>query len=315
MDRLDASADSPKAGRLVVAVRPHDQVDARVGGPRPLDDEPRRMAIADRDDEHPRQPDAGVLEELRPRSVAVDRGDAAGAKLLDVPPVEADHDIAVAAAVEHRGDRPADPAVAGKDRVAPERLTRLGRWQPRQVDGPPLEERVESIVPPDERLERLDHPEQERVHRDRHEGAGDDELEAIGRQQREGQADGAEDERELADLGQAGCDRQAGSDRVAERRDDRDRHERLGNDDQADDGDDLERVLDEEARIEEHPDRDEEEHGERVTKRQRVGRGLVAHVGLANDRPGEERPEGQRDAEDRRGGERDPERDRQDRRG
>ena len=52
------------------------------------------------------------------------------------------------------------------------------------------------------------------------------------------------------------------------------------------------------AGIEQHPDRHEEEDGERIAQRQGVGRGLVAHVGFADHRAGEERPERERDAED-----------------
>ena len=53
VDRLDASADPAQAGRLGVAVGPDDQVDRGVRGARPLDGEPRGVAVADRDDEHP----------------------------------------------------------------------------------------------------------------------------------------------------------------------------------------------------------------------------------------------------------------------
>ena len=47
--------------------------------------------------------------------------------------------------------------------------------------------------------------EEERVERDRQQRARHDELEALVGQQPEGQADRAEDERELADLGEAGA--------------------------------------------------------------------------------------------------------------
>ena len=67
------------------------------------------------------------------------------------------------------------------------------------------------------------------------------------------------------------------------------------------------------AGIEQHADRHEEEDGERIAEWQGVGRGLVAHVGFADHRAGEERPEGERDAEHGRGQEGEPDRDGEDR--
>ena len=72
-------------------------------------------------------------------------------------------------------------------------------------------------------------------------------------------------------------------------------------------------MRDEIRRVEQHPDRHEEQDGERVAQGQGVRGGLVAQVRLADDRAGEERAERERHAEDRRRDERDPERDREDR--
>ena len=51
-------------------------------------------------------------------------------------------------------------------------------------------------------------------------------------------------------------------------------------------------------RVQQHPDRDEEQHRERVPHRQRVGRGPEAEVRPADDEAGEERAEGHRHAEE-----------------
>ena len=48
-------------------------------------------------------------------------------------------------------------------------------------------------------------------------------------------------------------------------------------------------LFDEEPRVEEHSDGHEEKHRERVTQWQRISRGLVAHIGFANDDAGDER--------------------------
>ena len=64
-------------------------------------------------------------------------------------------------------------------------------------------------------------------------------------------------------------------------------------------------------RIQQHPDRYEEQHGERVPQRERVRGRLMAHVRLAHHGAGQERAQGERDAEHRRGHVRDAEGDRQ----
>ena len=64
-------------------------------------------------------------------------------------------------------------------------------------------------------------------------------------------------------------------------------------------------------RIEQHADRDEEQHGEGVAQRQRLGRGLLAQLRLAQHHAGEEGAERQRNAEQLRRGVGDAERDRQ----
>ena len=58
-----------------------------------------------------------------------------------------------------------------------------------------------------------------------------------------------------------------------------------------------ERLAQQDGRVEQHADRDEEQHGEGVAQRQAVGRGLVAEVALAQDHAGEEGAEREGDPE------------------
>src|SRR5439155_19170245 len=68
--------------------------------------------------------------------------------------------------------------------------------------------------------EGLDRTEEDRVQRDRDDGRGDDEVVPLGGEDAELAVDLREDERELADLGEASADDERGPDRVAESQDD-----------------------------------------------------------------------------------------------
>jgi len=104
----------------------------------------------------------------------------------------------------------------------------------------------------------------------------------------------------VADLAEGRCDGQRDPDRIAEERDDRKCHERLGDDDHEQDGGDRGRVGQQEHRVEQHPDRHEEQHREGVPQRQRVSGRLVTHVRLAHDQAGQEGTERKGHAKDRR---------------
>ena len=65
------------------------------------------------------------------------------------------------------------------------------------------------------------------------------------------------------------------------------------------DGHDGRDVGDQEAGVEEHPDGDEEQDREDLAQRQRVGGDLVARVGFADHRAGQECSQRERDAEHR----------------
>ena len=57
-------------------------------------------------------------------------------------------------------------------------------------------------------------------------------------------------------------------------------------------------LLPEESRVDQHPYRDEEEHGEDVPQGLDLGEGLVAVVRLGEDHPRDERPEGEREPDE-----------------
>ena len=66
--------------------------------------------------------------------------------------------------------------------------------------------------------------------------------------------------------------------RVAEQADDEIGGDRLGDQDDEHGGQQRQRRLQHDARIEQHADRDEEQHGEGVAQRQRLGGGLLAQA-------------------------------------
>ena len=151
-------------------------------------------------------------------------------------------------------------------------------------------------------LDRIERAEQERVEGDRHEGARDQQAGAGRGKQALVPGQVTEDERELADLGEAHGHHETGADRVAEQGHHRQRHERLAEDHDAERREQQERLPEDEGRLEEHPHRHEEEHGEGVPQRKRVRRRLLAHAGLAHDHPGQEGAERHRRAEEEGGG-------------
>ena len=79
--------------------------------------------------------------------------------------------------------------------------------------------------------------------------------------------------------------------RAAEQEHDRTGHDRGADQDYRESGRDQARRLEQEGRVEQHPDRDEEHDGEGVPHRQRVGRRPEAEVAPADDHPGQKRPQ------------------------
>ena len=109
----------------------------------------------------------------------------------------------------------------------------------------------------------------------------------------------ADDERELADLAQAGADDQRGARRIARTASaSAETISALPTTIERDSAQHLDPVFARDRRVDEHADRHEEEHGERVAERQQVGADLVAERRLADDDAGDERAERERHAED-----------------
>ncbi len=116
-------------------------------------------------------------------------------------------------------------------------------------------------------------------------------------------AQARQDERELADLRQAGGDDQGGLVVVAEGADQAVGGQRLADDDDRRDRQHRQRIAEQHAVVEQHPHRDEEQHRESVTQRQGLLRRPLAQLALGQDHPGEEGAERERDAEQHRGAE------------
>ncbi len=139
--------------------------------------------------------------------------------------------------------------------------------------------------------------EQERVHEDRQDRAGQDEVAAPLRQDGEVHAQPGQDERELADLRQArgdGEDRRLG---MPEQPHDGQRRQRLADDDDQERGHDGAELPEDDRRVEEHADRHEEQDRERVPQGQGFGGGPVTELRLAHHHAGEEGSEGEGHAE------------------
>ena len=108
-----------------------------------------------------------------------------------------------------------------------------------------------------------------------------------------------QDERELADLGGGHGDRDGDPEGVFEQEDDRQGGQRLcRRRTTADVRPRRGRETRSGSWAEEHADRDEEEDGEGVPHRQHLGRRPEAEFRASDDHPGEEGPEGHRDAEE-----------------
>ena len=296
VDRLDLGAEAPQPRGLGVAVGAHDEVDAGVELEGPLHDQPRLVRVGGRHDDQPSAFDVGHLEDDGVRCVTEDRGHATGAQPIDLFALLGDDHVAEPPTLQGRADQLADPAVATDDRMQVQAVADLV-VEPGQLSGATFHDPDQERVVPEPRLERGDDPEQERVERDGQERPGDDQLEPIVRQQAQGQADRPDDERELADLGEPGGHGQGDPRRVAGEGDDHELRGGLGQDDERQHGQHRQRVRDQVGRVEQHADRHEEQDGEGVTQRERVGRRLVAHVRLAHDDAGEERAEREGDTE------------------
>ena len=157
-------------------------------------------------------------------------------------------------------DKPADAPVPDDDRMPGERR-RLGHL------GLHLRRRTRLLgflrVSP-----AVEQREQERIDDDRDDRAGEDEILRLLRHHFEPKPEAGQNEREFADLRQADRDRQRGSAATAERAHDQVGHDRFAEHDDREGRGNGERVLHDHRGIEQHADRDEEQHRERIAERQ-----------------------------------------------
>ena len=137
-------------------------------------------------------------------------------------------------------------------------------------------------------LQRADGLEHQRIDGDRQNGAGQDQVLALAREQLERHAHGGQDEGKFADLRQAGRHRQRGIERIAQRQHQQKGRQRLAEHDNAEHGQHPQRGLDQHRRIEQHANRYEEQHRKRVAQRQRFFGGAVGQWRLAQHHAGKE---------------------------
>ena len=121
-------------------------------------------------------------------------------------------------------------------------------------------------------------------------------------------AERCQDERELADLRQAGRHRERGVQRVAHQQHQQRGGDRLAHHDDRQHRQHAQRLVDQHPGVEQHAHRHEEQHRERVAQRQRVVRRAVAELRFAQHHAGEERTERVRHAEQLRRAPRDADR-------
>ena len=129
--------------------------------------------------------------------------------------------------------------------------------------------------------------------------AASDDLIDLGRDEARRAALRQEHEGELPDLRERDADDRGDARSVTED-EHRDRgHDRLPDEDQREGGRDGRRPRRQDARVEQHSDRDEEERVEGVAERGDVGHGLVPEVGIRDDQSRQERSDGEREPDAR----------------
>ena len=128
----------------------------------------------------------------------------------------------------------------------------------------------------------------QRIERHRNQCPGNDKALPLGRQQSERDTQCGQNEGKLADLCEAGRDRQRGIQRVAQGQHQPRRRERLAQNDDDHYCEHLQRLREQDAWIEEHAYRNKEEHRKRLLQGQRIIRRTVAEFGFAHDHAGKE---------------------------
>jgi hypothetical protein len=288
-------------GHVAEVVRPDHDVDAGIDLPGLADDLLVLRARARGHHERRRPGDARLAEHLRPARVAVDGPHVERAQAADGVEIELDH-RRLDPVVQQQGRHGAAHGPVAHDDGAVHRSGLGGRGL-----GPGIVAATQR-EPGEGPLERPRQPQEEGSRRDRGDRRGHQRRRQVGGERPEPPAQLREDEGELADRGQRRRHRHRGAGGSAPHEHDRRRRNRLGQEHDGQRGRRQPRAADHRERIEEHAHRHEEEHGEGVAHRQRVGRRPQAQVAPPHDGARQEGPQRHRHAEEPRRPHRDAQR-------
>ncbi len=293
---------------LGIGMGARDDVEQRIGGARLFGDLPGLEGVRDGEEQEARFRQIGSLHGCRLHPVQRDHIDRLAAQRIDDFPTVLDHHEGDARALQPFTDHAPDPAVPDDDRVVlqhrlPDRRVLVVRLAARLGDCA-----VAAVEPGGEPVEQH---EEDRAREDREHGARQHQIASGLGEQGERHAQIDEDEGELADLREARRNGERRPDRVAEGADDEEGRDRFADGDDEEGGEDRPGIGQQDARIEQHPHRHEEQHGEGVAQGQGLLGRAMAELGLAENHAGEEGAEREGDAEELRGAEGDAERDRE----
>ena len=226
----------------------------------------------------------GRLEHDLVAGVAVDHREPGLLGLFHPPLVEFDDDERDVQAVQGGGDLGAHPAAAGNHHVTLEAGVREVHRLELLLLEPALLEGVEAA-----RLGRDHRGEDHGEHRGGEDQVVEFTVDGLGRH-----ADLGKDKGELADLEQPQADRDGDDVAVAEQPGERGEDEPLAHADEQHQQEDGAEVVEQEARVEQHAHRGEEEQAEDVAQGNDVTERLVAVVRLVEHHAGDEGAEGER---------------------
>ncbi|MNT08744.1 hypothetical protein D3C72_1434950 [compost metagenome] len=251
--------------RLFLAMRAHHRQDGGVQRARRLDHGTHVEGVRRGDDEHGGMRDVCLDQHGRFARIAGHGRNALLAQLVDDFTVFLGHNKVDAPFHQRGGDAPAHAPIADEDDLARQFFLRHGHRQLGQRVRRAFELAREVAVA-DHAQQRLGHAEDERVEGDRQDGAGQDQALPFLRHQAQRQAQRGQDERELADLRQAGRDDDGRFRRIAQRHHEQKGGDRFAEDNDGAHGQHLQGLVDEDIRLEQHADGNEEQHGERVAQ-------------------------------------------------
>ena len=234
------------------------------------------------------------------RDVAVRHGQAAPARLAHALGVEIEGDDRHPGLLEHAHEELAADAVAEHDHVTRDRRRRPFLGGAADGGGAPRRDARAAIPGPKRRAKGVTSMVRTLAAKKRPISRGLEEP-GVG-------ADGGQDERELADLGEHQAGEQRHPQGQAQDEPGQRREQGLADEDRGDEGEDERGLGEEHAGVEQHAHRHEEEAREDVAERERVGERLVAVLGARRGRPRRGRRPGRATSPARDGEPRDPRR-------